>query len=164
MKNIAKLIPLVLLISVFGYGIWSLPTIASELSASKPQKASDPSEVFLSAEHSSFSSSTAIDLPPPWLLGVVAFFTALQLLSVFLAAAKSEKAKDSQVIANEVQFLCEVPMFLGLLGSLVGVCLTQFVTGSLAAPVAYLTTIFGIVMYLYARYAFALSFPESNSG
>ena len=81
---------------------------------------------------------------------------ASQLFAVVRAASIAGKAKLSREDVKRVELLCETPMYLGLLGSLLGVCLTQLMSGSLAAPLAYLTTISGIILHLFARFTISL--------
>jgi hypothetical protein len=59
-----------------------------------------------------------------------------------------------------VQFLVEIPMYLGLFGTLLGVCLTQFIAGSLVAPLAYVTTMSGILLHVTGKLAILLPMPE----
>lgn len=93
---------------------------------------------------------------PIWMLLIVIAFTAAQLYAILRAARLSRKSILNPADLRQISFLCETPMYLGLLGSLVGVCMTQFVSGSLSAPLAYLTTIVGIMLYLYARFTVLL--------
>ncbi|MCB0325042.1 MAG: hypothetical protein KDD69_15770 [Bdellovibrionales bacterium] len=98
---------------------------------------------------------------PVWLVMLTAGFFACQVLPLLVASRKSRKRFPTVTELNEVNFLCETPMYLGLLGSLFGVCMTQFLTGSLAAPLAYLTTISGIILFLLAKYTIALPFGHT---
>ncbi len=90
---------------------------------------------------------------PSWLLVHVGVIAALQTLSVLTAAQRSRRPHLSRQDARIIQFLCEIPMYLGLFGTLLGVCLTQFITGSLVAPLAYLTTMSGIFLHVLGKLA-----------
>ena len=99
----------------------------------------------------------------PWIVALIASFIALQMIPVIVAAIKTRKKNLTEQIEKEIAFLCETPMYLGLLGSLMGVCLTQFITGSLSAPLAYLTTISGISLHLVARFAIIVPLPGKSA-
>ena len=103
-----------------------------------------------------------IDTLPAWMVLLIGFFVMAQVVPLILAYNRSRRSPDRQQL-RVISFLCEIPMYLGLLGSLVGVCVTQVVTGSLAAPLAYLTTISGILLYLFGRYTIVLSLPDPES-
>ena len=90
---------------------------------------------------------------------LIGCFGTLQTLPVFIAALKAQKNKLTDKNMKEITFLCETPMYLGLLGSLSGVCLTQFMTGSLSAPLAYITTISGILIHLFAKFTIIVPLP-----
>lgn len=98
-----------------------------------------------------------------WLVILVAGFAALQVLPVIAAANKSKKKHLTKKAIKEITFLCETPMFLGLLGSLLGICLTQFMTSSLSAPLAYITTITGILIYLFAKFTIIVPLPDNST-
>jgi hypothetical protein len=96
---------------------------------------------------------------------LLAAFGALQTFPILFASQKAKRKHLSQKQTKEIIFLCEMPMYLGLLGSLLGVCLTQFMTGTLSAPLAYISTITGILLYLFAKYMIVVPLPEvSTSG
>ncbi len=99
-----------------------------------------------------------------WIIALVAGFAALQILPIMLAARKAKKKRYTQIEKREITFLCEIPMYLGLLGSLLGVCLTQFMTGTLSAPLAYITTISGILLHLFAKFAIIVPLPGKAAG
>ncbi len=100
-----------------------------------------------------------------WILILLAMFGVLQTFPILYASHKTKNKRLSQRERREVMFLCEMPMYLGLLGSLLGVCLTQFMTGSLSAPLAYITTISGILLHLFAKFTIIVPLPEvSTSG
>lgn len=96
---------------------------------------------------------------PLWLVVLVAGFLILQVVPLLAAYLKSKAEVIEPAEMRKIGFLCEVPIYLGLLGSLLGVCATQFTTGSLAAPLAYLTSITGIVLYLFGRFSISLTLP-----
>lgn len=88
---------------------------------------------------------------PSWLFVHVAAIAALQIISVISAAVRSSREHLTRADVATVQFLVEIPMYLGLFGTLLGVCLTQFITGSLVAPLAYLTTMSGILLHVTGK-------------
>lgn len=98
-----------------------------------------------------------------WILILLAAFGVLQTFPILLASQKVKNRRLSQKKKREIVFLCEMPMYLGLLGSLLGVCLTQFMTGTLSAPLAYITTITGILMHLFAKYTIIVPLPETST-
>lgn len=99
---------------------------------------------------------------PSWLLVLICSFTIMQILPLLMAASRARKSSLSQRDFRTISFLCETPVYLGLLGSLVGVSMTQFISGSLAAPLAYLTTICGILLYLFAKFTIWLPLYENE--
>ena len=99
---------------------------------------------------------------PRWMLGLILTFIIIQILPLVLAAYKSRHAQFSRQDLRQIEFLVETPLFLGLLGSLLGVCMTQFLSGTLSAPLAYLTTISGILLYLFGRFSILVALPSSN--
>ena len=96
---------------------------------------------------------------PRWMLMIIFGFVLLQILPLLLASYKARAKEFTPRELRQIEFLAETPLFLGLLGSLLGVCMTQFISGSLAAPLAYLTTISGILLYLLGRFTFLVSLP-----
>ncbi len=97
-----------------------------------------------------------------WILILITAFAALQTFPILFASQKAKKKKLNQSQTKEITFLCEIPMYLGLLGSLLGVCLTQFMTGTLSAPLAYISTITGILLHLFAKYMIIVPLPEAS--
>ena len=98
-----------------------------------------------------------------WILILIAAFGALQTFPILFASQKAKKKHLNQHQTKEIIFLCEIPMYLGLLGSLLGVCLTQFMTGTLSAPLAYISTITGILLHLFAKYMIIVPLPETST-
>ena len=94
-----------------------------------------------------------------WILILLATFGALQTFPILFASLKAKNKHLTQKEKREIIFLCEMPMYLGLLGSLLGVCLTQFMTGTLSAPLAYITTITGILLHLFAKFTIIVPLP-----
>ena len=99
---------------------------------------------------------------PRWLLALILGFLVIQIIPLVLASHKARATEFTRRQLRQIEFLTETPLFLGLLGSLLGVCMTQFITGTLAAPLAYLTTISGILLYLFGRFTILVSLPSSN--
>ncbi len=98
-----------------------------------------------------------------WILILLAAFGALQTFPILFASQKAKREHLNQKQTKEIIFLCEMPMYLGLLGSLLGVCLTQFMTGTLSAPLAYISTITGILLHLFAKYMIVVPLPETST-
>ncbi len=153
---IPLLILFVLLLGFIGY----LAISPGSVSDFKPQ--SDTKSQFLidtnpqSTNNSSFVTSK-------WILILIAAFGALQTFPILFASQKAKKKHLNQKETKEIIFLCEIPMYLGLLGSLLGVCLTQFMTGTLSAPLAYISTITGILLHLFAKYMIIVPLPEAST-
>ena len=99
---------------------------------------------------------------PRWLMMIIFGFVVIQIIPLVLASYKARATEFTRRELRQIEFLTETPLFLGLLGSLLGVCMTQFITGTLAAPLAYLTTISGILLYLFGRFTILVSLPSSN--
>ena len=98
---------------------------------------------------------------PLWMLMLIICFGVLQTLPILIAASKAKGNRVTERLIKEINFLCETPMYLGLLGSLLGVCLTQFMTGTLSAPLAYITTISGILLHLFAKFSIIVPLPDN---
>lgn len=98
---------------------------------------------------------------PLWMLMLITCFGVLQTLPILIAASKAKSSQVTARLIKEIKFLCETPMYLGLLGSLLGVCLTQFMTGTLSAPLAYITTISGILLHLFAKFSIIVPLPDN---
>lgn len=99
---------------------------------------------------------------PRWLMMLILGFVVIQIIPLLLASRKARAAKFTRRQLRQIEFLTETPLFFGLLGSLLGVCLTQFITGTLSAPLAYLTTISGILLYLFGRFTILVSLPSQD--
>ncbi len=97
---------------------------------------------------------------PRWLIALILGFVVIQILPLLLASHKARAKILNERDLRQIEFLTETPLFLGLLGSLLGVCMTQFITGTLAAPLAYLTTISGILLFLFGRFTILVSLPS----
>ncbi len=103
-----------------------------------------------------FSLSTV----PGWLFAHVGVIAALQVLALWWAARRALRYDKTREDVKLIQFLVEIPMYLGLFGTLLGVCLTQFIAGSLVAPLAYVTTMSGILLHVTGKLAILLPMPE----
>lgn len=99
---------------------------------------------------------------PRWMMAMILGFVVIQILPLVLAAYKTRSPEFTRRDLRQIEFLTETPLFLGLLGSLLGVCMTHFLSGTLSAPLAYLTTISGILLYLFGRFTILASLPSSN--
>jgi len=107
------------------------------------------------------NQSTAPQIPR-WMVAMIFSFIVIQIVPLLVAAHKARATMLTERDVREIEFLAETPLHLGLLGSLLGVCMTQFLTGSLAAPLAYFTTISGILVYLLGRFVILVSLPTSD--
>jgi len=99
---------------------------------------------------------------PRWMMAMIFGFVALQILPLLLASYKTKAAEFTRKDLRQIEYLVETPLYLGLLGSLLGVCMTHFLSGSLSAPMAYLTTIAGILLYLLGRFTILVSLPSTT--
>jgi len=124
----------------------------------KPQ--TDTSSQFL-IDTNPQSISNSPFVTSKWILILLAAFGALQTFPVLLASHRAKRKRLNQKQTKEIIFLCEIPMYLGLLGSLLGVCLTQFMTGTLTAPLAYISTITGILLYIFAKFTIVVPLPDA---
>ena len=124
-----------------------------------PKAAPKAAQQYLEADASPQQAGFRMQDVPSWLFVHVAVIASLQVGALIAAYLYSQSETLSRSQAATVQFLCEIPMYLGLFGTLLGVCLTQFITGSLVAPLAYLTTMSGIVLHVFGKLAIWL--PKS---
>lgn len=99
---------------------------------------------------------------PRWLVGLVLGFAVVQMLALVEASRRARTEGVTLRDVRQIEFLVETPMYLGLLGSLVGICMMQFISGSLAAPIAYLTSITGIVFYIFGRFTILETLPATS--
>jgi len=99
---------------------------------------------------------------PRWMMALILGFVVLQIFPLLLAAHTARFRKPTRRNLRQIEFLTETPLYLGLLGSLLGVAMTHFLSGSMSAPLAYLTTISGILLYLFGRFSILVSLPSSN--
>ena len=150
--NFSIIFALLILILVFGGLIFSMyyffhhrPEILFS-AQSKPA-----AEVFLPDDSVKVNPGSKLSDIPAWLFFHVAVIAALQVLSVLSAAMKARKPDLSSRNLAVIQFLIEIPMYLGLFGTLLGVCLTQFIAGTLVAPLAYVTTMNGILLHVFGK-------------
>ncbi len=155
---IPLLILFVLLLGFIGY----LAISPGPISDFKPP--SDTKSQFL-IDTNPQSTNNSPFVTSKWILILLAAFGALQTFPILKASQKAKRKHLNQKQRKEIIFLCEMPMYLGLLGSLLGVCLTQFMTGTLSAPLAYISTITGILLHLFAKFMIIVPLPEmSTSG
>ncbi len=152
---IPLLIIFILLIGFIGYLVVS----PGPISDFKPQIDNKTQYLIDTNPQSANNTPFAIS---KWILILLAAFGALQTFPILFASQKAKNKHLSQKKKREIIFLCEMPMYLGLLGSLLGVCLTQFMTGSLSAPLAYITTITGILLHLFAKFTIIVPLPDST--
>ncbi|MBT3878340.1 MAG: hypothetical protein HON76_21005 [Candidatus Scalindua sp.] len=153
---IPLLILFILLLGFIGY----LAVSPGSISDFKPQVDNATKYLIDTNPQSTNNSPLVIS---KWILILLATFGALQTFPILYASHKTKKKRLSQKDKREIIFLCEMPMYLGLLGSLLGVCLTQFMTGTLSAPLAYITTITGILLHLFAKFTIIVPLPETST-
>jgi hypothetical protein len=96
---------------------------------------------------------------PRWMMTMILGFVVIQIMPLMLAAYKARAREFIRRDLRQIEFLVETPLHLGLLGSLLGVSMTHFISGTLSAPLAYLTTISGILMYLFGRFTILVTLP-----
>ncbi len=153
-------IPLLVLFVLFLGFIGYLAFSPGSISDFKPQ-VDNATQYLLDTNPQSTNNSPLV--VSKWMLILLAAFGALQTFPILFASHKTKNKRLSQKDQREIIFLCEMPMYLGLLGSLLGVCLTQFMTGTLSAPLAYITTITGILLHLFAKFTIIVPLPEMST-
>jgi len=153
-------IPLLILFILFLGFIGYLVVSPEPISSFKPQVDNTTQYLIDTNPQSTNNSPLVIS---KWILILLATFGALQTFPILFASHKTKKKRLNQKDKREIIFLCEMPMYLGLLGSLLGVCLTQFMTGTLSAPLAYITTITGILLHLFAKFTIIVPLPETSN-
>ncbi len=153
-------IPLLILFVLFLGFIGYLTVSPGPISDFKPQ-VDNATQYLLDTNPQSTNNSPLV--VSKWILILLAAFGALQTFPILFASHKTKNKRLSQKDQREIIFLCEMPMYLGLLGSLLGVCLTQFMTGTLSAPLAYITTITGILLHLFAKFTIIVPLPEMST-
>lgn len=105
------------------------------------------------------NQGTRADIPR-WMMAMIIGFVIIQILPLLLASYKTKAAEFTRQDLRQIEYLVETPLYLGLLGSLLGVCMTHFLSGTLSAPMAYLTTIAGILLYLLGRFTILVPLPS----
>ena len=151
----------VLLVLLCGIAVttsWMMQRNGGELTSGGATPELAPQSQFLAASAPETKPFRLMQVPS-WLFLHVGIIAGLQVLALMVAAVKAGRV-DSPRDARTVQFLVEIPMYLGLFGTLLGVCLTQFVSGALTAPLAYLTTMSGILLHVVGKLAILLPLPE----
>jgi len=148
---------LILFVLLLGFIVY-LAVSPGPISDFKPQT-DTRSQFLIDTNPQSISNSPFVT--SKWILILLATFGALQTFPVLLASHRAKRKRLNQKQTKEIIFLCEIPMYLGLLGSLLGVCLTQFMTGTLTAPLAYISTITGILLYIFAKYKIVVPLPDA---
>ena len=99
---------------------------------------------------------------PRWMVAMILGFVVIQILPLVVASYKARADEFTLRDLRQIEFLAETPLHLGLLGSLFGVAMTHFLSGTLSAPLAYLTTISGILLYLFGRFTVLVTLPSSH--
>lgn len=150
------LIVLILLLGLIGYLVMS-PGPISDFNTQ-----ADVNSQYLIDSNPQSKNNTPFAISK-WIMILLATFGVLQTFPIIIASQKANSKHLSQKKKREIVFLCEMPMYLGLLGSLLGVCLTQFMTGTLSAPLAYITTITGILMHLFAKFTIVVPLPAISA-
>lgn len=152
---------ILLLLLVIGAAIWLQLSTGSGVTAVMPEPAAEGQ--FLIDDRLTGGKPNPVHNLPVWMTVLIGGFTLMQMLCLLIAASIASHHITSARDRARIELLCETPMYLGLLGSLVGVCVTQFLAGTLAAPLAYMTTITGIILYLFGRFTIALSMTGSTT-
>jgi beta-lactamase regulating signal transducer with metallopeptidase domain len=150
---ISRMLWFVILVFGLGFLVLAFYPDASQQKNAKIEVTTDSQAL---ADDTQKPTSSSLSDTPLWMVGILVGCTVLQVGAVARAASVASKPRLSSLDIKHIELLSETPMYLGLLGSLVGVCLTQFISASLSAPLAYLTTIGGILMHLFARFYVAL--------
>ncbi|MBF0245201.1 MAG: hypothetical protein HQL31_07990, partial [Planctomycetes bacterium] len=93
---------------------------------SKPEllirpEAAQETPIPLMAGKGSKAPQQQADAIPPWMVWLILGFLSLQMLPLVLAAKKARLQEITPRIHRTIEFYCDTPMYLGLLGSLVGV-------------------------------------------
>lgn len=127
-----------------------------------PASAPDPRTVLLQQGDGSGPGKQPFSFAkvPVWLLLHMGVIASLQILSLLWAALRANERVMTRRDGKLILFLCEVPMYLGLFGTLLAVSLTQVVTGSLVAPLAYVTTMSGVILHVIGKLGIWLRLPE----
>lgn len=147
-----RILMLVLALLLVSVAIFLVTIIVYPSSPAQPgETARVASEQYLSASREPKAQGFRLQDVPSWLFIHVAVIASIQIASVIAAGIRSSREYLTRGDVAIVQFLVEIPMYLGLFGTLLGVCLTQFITGSLVAPLAYLTTMSGIVLHVLGK-------------
>lgn len=156
------LLTLIIAFAGLGFAIYYFFEHKDQVLFSTPTKAT--TDVFLENDLNPTPAATSFGNIPAWLFMHVAVIAAFQVLAVLWAAMKARSSLLSSRDLAVIQFLIEIPMYLGLFGTLLGVCLTQFVSGTLVAPLAYMTTMTGILLHVFGKLTIWLALASDEHG
>ncbi len=158
MRNTKTLVFLFsLLVAIAGLLFFALSV--RPVPTSPPAMVKAESSQYLAAAENPKPGGFRVQDVPSWLFVHVAIIAMCQVMSLVFAVMRASRGRLTKQDVKAVQFLCEIPMYLGLFGTLMGVCLTQFISGSLVAPMAYLTTMCGIVLHVFGKLFIWLPLP-----
>lgn len=149
-----------ILIITIGLSLLFISRYKPKSAAPQPQITLEQKMEYFQTGESLPQQNTQQDIPR-WMMILILGFIIFQILPLLLASYKARASDFTKRDIRQIEFLTETPLFLGLLGSLLGVCMTQFLSGTLSAPLAYLTTISGILLYLFGRFTILVSLPTS---
>lgn len=154
-------IMLIMLLVVIGASTVFLSRYQPSASVPQPQISLEQKIAYLESGESLPQQENRPEIPR-WMMTMILGFVVIQILPLVLASYKARAAEFTRRDLRQIEFLAETPLHLGLLGSLLGVSVTHFLSGTLAAPLAYLTTISGILMYLFGRFTILVTLPSAN--
>lgn len=153
-------LPLVVFLVVLLVVILGGTAMLAARHTAEQQVSTPPKTEFLADTSTRPAQQFSFSTVPGWLFAHVGAIAALQVLALLWAARRASRHNRTREDVKIVQFLVEIPMYLGLFGTLLGVCLTQFIAGSLVAPLAYVTTMSGILLHVTGKLAILLPMPE----
>ena len=151
---------IMMLVVIVASGVF-LTRYHPSLSVPQPQMSLDEKMAYLESGETLPRQETIPDIPR-WMMAMILGFVVIQILPLVVASHKARAEELTLRDLRQIEFLAETPLHLGLLGSLLGVSMTHFISGTLSAPLAYLTTISGILMYLFGRFTILVTLPSSN--
>jgi len=160
-RSPAFLIMVVVMLAVVSLSLLFLSRYKPSPTSEKPQITFKQKMAYLESG-TPFPQEDTRPVIPWWMMAIIFSFIVIQILPLLIASHKARSKEFTRQELRTIEFLAETPLHLGLLGSLLGVCLTQFLSGTLSAPLAYFTTISGILLYLLGRFTILVSLPAAN--
>lgn len=154
--------PVIVLLLLLLVGVASATGILAMRGGAEVATSSPPAPQLLTDTTASPARQFSLSSVPGWLFVHVGAIAALQIVALLFAVRRASRPTRTREDIKVIQFLVEIPMYLGLFGTLLGVCLTQFIAGSLVAPLAYMTTMSGIVLHVLGKLTILLPLPEHS--